>query len=371
MTTPVSAIVLAGGRSSRMGRDKASLPVGNTTLLDHVIGRIRPLVHDVIVAAAGAQQIDVPGVTVVRDARAGGGPLAAVAGALPAAAHDLVLVVAVDTPLIEPAIVGALLARAHGVDAVVPVVSEHPQPALAVYHRPALLRAAALTGTGAGFRDALDHMRVCWLDEDALRMVDPVLLSFLPCNTPEDFARAMAGGEPLQPAASSVDDRSMDPSSEAWYAVVERVVETLDVGPGVRVFDVTAGSGRFLKPLFDNGYLVGGLSASEPLRAAAIADMPGADIRPGAASTVDPADPWEVVLASDGFRHCASAGEARAMVARMVAKATHAVAILGVTEDAVNGVDRVALLRWFSEAGATAVQFDTAAGGTVDIFARV
>ncbi|MCC7125829.1 MAG: molybdenum cofactor guanylyltransferase [Acidobacteria bacterium] len=372
MTTSLSAVVLAGGQSSRMGRDKASLSFGDTSLLDHVIGRIRPRVHDVVVAAAAAQPVGVPDVTVVRDGLAGGGPLAAVAGALPAAAHDLVLVVAVDTPLIAPAIVGVLVAHAQGADAAVPVVNGHAQPACAVYRRPAFLRAVALSEAGAGFQEALRHMDVRWVDEAALRASDPELLSFLPCNTPEDYARAVAlGAKPLPTQAASVDDQAMNSSSEEWYAFVEHVVETLDVGPGVRVFDVTAGRGRFLKPLFDNGYRVGGLSASEEWRADAVADLPGADVRLGAASTVDPADPWDVVLASDGFRDCAGADDARAMVARMVAKATHAVAILGIREDAVSGVDRAALLRWFSEAGATAVQFDTAADGRFNTFARV
>ena len=73
---PISAIVLCGGRSSRMGQDKASLPFGDETLLDRVLRLVATVADDVVLAAAPAQPVPA-GVRVSRDATTGVGPLPA------------------------------------------------------------------------------------------------------------------------------------------------------------------------------------------------------------------------------------------------------------------------------------------------------
>lgn len=164
---------------------------------------------------------------------------------------------------------------------------------------------------------------------------------------------------------------------------IESVMEALDAGPGTSVFDVGCGAGDFLLPLSDNGYIVGGLDPSAELILQARQAMPDGEFVVGAASALSPAEPWDIVLSS-GFATLASLDEARGLLARMAAKATHAVAILCLPEVSadsppeVSGTlpafDRRWMLRALAEIGVTAVQFrqsPVAEPGRLDVFARV
>ena len=165
-----------------------------------------------------------------------------------------------------------------------------------------------------------------------------------------------------------------DDPEPAWREFVEHVVESLDVGPGTRVWDVGCGAGAFLYPLWENGYVVGGVDESETRIALARDAMPQGAFVAGQPAAVDPAEPWDVVIASRGFAVCADLDQARGLLARMAAKATHAVAILNVSEGGEAGVTptgRAGVLRMLAEIGVTAVQFETAAGGRFHAYAKV
>lgn len=168
-----------------------------------------------------------------------------------------------------------------------------------------------------------------------------------------------------------------------WLEYAESVVEALDVGPGTSVFDVGCGAGEFLQPLSDNGYAVGGIDPSAGLVARAREAMPDGDFVVGALASLSPADPWDVVISS-AFDALAGPDEARGVLSRMAAKATHAIAILNLPEvSGDQGVDRRAMpagfdrrwvLRALAEIGVTAVQFRQSPlgdPGRFDVFARV
>jgi len=152
----------------------------------------------------------------------------------------------------------------------------------------------------------------------------------------------------------------------AWRNFVEYVAETLDVGAGTRVFQVNCGGGSFLCPLWENGYVVGGLDRSpEQIRLAAEA-MPEGRFSLGEASALDPAEPWAVVAACGTFGSFPDLDYARGVLARMAAKATHAIAVLDVPDiDRTQGAplgglfyDRAWMFRMLAEIGATAVQIE-------------
>jgi trans-aconitate methyltransferase len=152
--------------------------------------------------------------------------------------------------------------------------------------------------------------------------------------------------------------------------LAERVAETLDIGPGTRVFEVDCGDGAFLFPFHQNGYIVGGIDGDAAMIAQAIAAMPDGLFTVSMASALDPAAPWDVVVCRSlsGLSAVASAKvEApdkdyiRGLVARMFAKATHAIALLGVPER-----QHQPLMHALAQAGAKAIQIDGD-----DLFARV
>jgi hypothetical protein len=142
--------------------------------------------------------------------------------------------------------------------------------------------------------------------------------------------------------------------------LAEHVAEVLDIGPGTRVFEVDCGSGEFLFPLHANGYIVGGIDGDPEAIKQAIAAMPDGLFQVGMPDALDPGIPWDVVVCRS-FAGKTNLDQIRGLVARMFAKATHAVALLEVPE-----AHHRPLMHALAEAGANAIQIEGA-----HIFARV
>jgi molybdopterin-guanine dinucleotide biosynthesis protein A len=179
-------IILAGGQSRRMGRDKAHLPTGAGTLLERIVERLSAVVDEVVVA--GGPSPSIPEVRWVPDARPSAGPLAGMAAGLAAVSFDLAWVVACDLPDVEPGVGELLFASAPEVDAVVPRLDSRPECLCAVYH--ASLAGRILTMLDAGDRRVtalLDGIRVRYVEAAELRRVDPDLRSFRNLNTPDEY----------------------------------------------------------------------------------------------------------------------------------------------------------------------------------------
>ena len=206
MTSAAAGVVLAGGRSSRMGSPKASLPWHGSTLLRRVVGLVARVVDGpvVVVGAPGQDLPPLPErVEVVEDPVEGRGPLQGIAVGLAAVGGraEAAFVCSTDLPLLHPAFVRRVLdGRAAAVaDVALPVVHGHRQPLAAAY-RPALAgRAAELIAAGRGKPAFLfDDAAVAVLDEAALladpvlRAADPLLRSVRNVNTPEDHAEVLA-----------------------------------------------------------------------------------------------------------------------------------------------------------------------------------
>jgi len=129
----VAGFVVAGGRSRRMGGDKALLPWGNTTLLDHAIARMRAVVPELLLLAGEATRYADRGLPVVADACPDGGPLSGLLGGLDHVPGGGGIFLAVDVPRVPEALLRHLLQSAGNHDAVVPVSPAGPEPLCAVY----------------------------------------------------------------------------------------------------------------------------------------------------------------------------------------------------------------------------------------------
>ncbi|MEO8679421.1 MAG: class I SAM-dependent methyltransferase [Vicinamibacterales bacterium] len=157
-------------------------------------------------------------------------------------------------------------------------------------------------------------------------------------------------------------------SDDAWLDFVERTVETLDIGPGTRVFEVGCGDGAFLLPLADNGYSVGGLDPSADLIRLVSQAIPSGRFLVGEAAALDPAEAWDVVLACGAFDAFPDLDYARGVLARMAAKATHAIAILDLPE---RTYDRGWMMRALAEIDVKAIQIeDQRVDGYLDAHSR-
>ena len=215
MRLPLTAAVLAGGRSLRMGIDKTLLAVDGEPLVSRVVRVVRSTCeHTLIITnrpdtlAEAGLPADVP---ILADEIAYQGPLGGLATAMAAAEDEWVLAVAADMPHLEPAVIRALWDVREGVDVVMPVGEKGPEPLLALYRVEACLPAArAALATGRRRIVALSAgLRVAELPLEALRAVDPDLRSLVNVNTPADLAdvrdeaearssRCAAAGTPSQ-----------------------------------------------------------------------------------------------------------------------------------------------------------------------------
>jgi FdhD protein len=202
-----------------MGTDKALLEVGGSGMLGRTAGLLRPLVDDLFVVADDASPYADLGLPARADVHHGCGAIGGIHAALAHAAHPLVLCVACDMPHLQPALVELLLASADAsADAVVPRVGGRFEPLLAVYGRGALpaLERAIVAGR-LRIMDALEGVRVRFLDEAALRGADAALRSFVNVNTPAELAAARAAAGPkAAPAAAGTHPRARLRAALQW-----------------------------------------------------------------------------------------------------------------------------------------------------------
>jgi molybdenum cofactor guanylyltransferase len=201
----IAGIVLAGGRSSRMGSPKAALEWHGSTLLRRVTGIVgRAVDGPVVVVRAPGQALPslAVDVEVVEDAREGRGPLQGLAAGLAALEGNAraAYVSSTDVPLVHPAFVRTVTAALdESVDVALPMVHGYPQPLAAAY-RVTLLPLVEELLVADRLRPAFlfERCRVRRLDEQALladrrlAVADPELLSVLNVNEPADIEAARA-----------------------------------------------------------------------------------------------------------------------------------------------------------------------------------
>ena len=198
---PLSAAVLAGGQSRRMGTDKALLPLrpGDPPLAQVVIDRVRAVADDVIVVASDRPAYAVFGVPVSPDRFPEAGTLGGIATALAATRHAHCLVVACDMPFLDIELLRWMAEHPRTYDVLVPRLPGESrqgggfvyQTLHAIYGKtclPAIERRLAV-----GQRQVIGffpEVNVEAVDEAAIRAIDPDLRSFFNANTPEAAAEA-------------------------------------------------------------------------------------------------------------------------------------------------------------------------------------
>ena len=192
MIADCTAIIMAGGDSSRMGTDKASLLFDGQTLLQSVIAAMQQLFPQVVVSVRQPRAgIDLPQVC---DEVPDGGPLAGLAACLGQITTPWAFMVACDMPFVVPEVVELLAGYRLKHQAVVPVVHGHPQPLAAFYAASCLapLR-ASLAAQQKGLRGILKQLDVRYVGEAEMLEADPHLRSFFDLDTPQDVEAAMNG----------------------------------------------------------------------------------------------------------------------------------------------------------------------------------
>lgn len=196
--TRVTGVVLAGGRSSRFGRDKALLELDGEPLLSRAARILSEVAAELLVMGPPERAALAPDARILPDERPGDGPLPALAAALRAMRGDRMIAVATDMPLLNIDLLRALLERSEGYDVIVPRVGGRTQQLHAVYTRACLPVIEAQLERGDLKIDRFfGDVRTLVIEEDEIARLDPRLLSFRNINTEEDWAEVqrLAGVE--------------------------------------------------------------------------------------------------------------------------------------------------------------------------------
>ena len=192
------AIVLCGGQSSRMGRDKATLPFGPESMLGRVVRLLCQIVSptNVVVVAAQEQQLPVLSeqVIITWDDRPCRGPLEGIAAGLRAmpAGVEAVYVTSCDVPLLVPGFVHCMFEHLKDQHVAVPYDGQYHHPMAAVY-RPQVLSSidSLLDDDMLRPRFLYDRVPTVEVPVEVLRTVDPNLLTLMNLNHPEDYQAAL------------------------------------------------------------------------------------------------------------------------------------------------------------------------------------
>jgi molybdopterin-guanine dinucleotide biosynthesis protein A len=199
LAAPVAAAIIAGGAATRLGGlPKSALLVGGRAIGERQLEVLRAIFPRVVVIANDPAPWEGLGVEVTPDVHRGAGPLAGVHAALVATAeHEGVVCVAGDMPFVAPALLELLRAYAPDADVVVPRIAGRPEPLLARWSRTCLPTIEARLAAGErAVHTMFEVVCATWLEEPALRVLDPALRSFMNVNTHEDLLRAQGeGGE--------------------------------------------------------------------------------------------------------------------------------------------------------------------------------
>ena len=185
---PSTGVILAGGKSTRFGSDKASALLLGRPLLQWVVDALSPACSELLIVAAQGQilpkiQSGVHTQTIT-DRYEALGPLAAMVAAFEHSAAEICFVAACDVPLLRPELVRHLLSLAGSYDVVCAKTGESLQPLTAVYRREACLPVfrKRLEARQLKVIDAYADIRVRYVAEDELQRFDPDLRSFLNGN---------------------------------------------------------------------------------------------------------------------------------------------------------------------------------------------
>ncbi len=150
-----SAVVLAGGDSRRMGRDKGLLPIAGKPMIAHIVDRLKCLFDEIVIGGGRPEDFKFLGLEIVPDRIAGQGPLMGIASALDRTKNDLNFVIACDIPDFELSVISRLAARAEGFDAVLPINGRGELEPVFAYYRKSVI-APALSILASGGRSILD-----------------------------------------------------------------------------------------------------------------------------------------------------------------------------------------------------------------------
>ncbi|MEK7808275.1 MAG: molybdenum cofactor guanylyltransferase [Chloroflexota bacterium] len=194
-----SIAILSGGKSSRMGTDKALLPIEGKTMIEHIIAQVKDIGDEVIVITNTPEGYKFLNLPIFTDVIPDKGALGGLYTAIDAASHPYTLILACDMPFVNRDLLRYMISLAPEADAVIPKIaapdgekkkSGMAEPLRAIYSKACLAPIRKCIDEDnlkmiAFFKD----VKLRWIDEEEIRKFDAELVTFMNANTPEEFER--------------------------------------------------------------------------------------------------------------------------------------------------------------------------------------
>ena len=194
--TPLSAIILAGGESIRMGQDKAWITTNGDSFISVAINKLRKIgIEDIFISGRIGVDYSLLGCPVLHDLEPGMGPLAGIERGLRACNSPLLLILAVDLPQMTSGLLKKLAKHSHKLSGVVPIVKNKLEPLVAIY--PKRCHAYAVESLLKGRHSVKQFVELC-LKENAIRtwmLPNSYARCFMNCNTPSDVEQNFVTGK--------------------------------------------------------------------------------------------------------------------------------------------------------------------------------
>ena len=198
---PVTGVILAGGKSRRMGENKALMQLGDDSLIGHVIHRMRLITDELLLITNSPTEYRHLGVSMHGDILPGTGALGGIYTGLTHASHDAVLCVACDSPFLELKLLTYLVSVLGEYDAVMPETFTYHddttqttlQTLCAAYSKRCLsIIELMLRESELRVHALQERAHIKCISPEIWQAFDPDGMSFFNINTPEDFERADA-----------------------------------------------------------------------------------------------------------------------------------------------------------------------------------
>ncbi len=184
----ISAAILAGGKSRRMGRNKALLHFRGKPLIARVYEALHPLFEEIFLVTDNPGLFDAVPCPKIPDRVSGKGPISGLDAALRHSRNPYVLVVGCDAPFLSSSLLERLAGETGGADLVIPFGPNGPEPLCAVYGKECLpLIEESLRKGDYSLMSLIGRLHRREVSREEVAAIDPGFLSFLNINTPEDF----------------------------------------------------------------------------------------------------------------------------------------------------------------------------------------
>jgi len=191
----ITSIVLAGGQSSRLGREKHTEMVAGKSLIGRTIANLSQLNTEILIVISARQSksslLSYSEAQIVVDIYPGKGSLGGIYTGLVHSSNFHNLAVACDMPFLNPNLLSYMIDISPDFDVVIPRIDEYEEPLHAVYTKKCLAPMKKLLQEGSlKITDFLELVKVRYVGNDEIERFDPEHLSFFNINTEADLEKA-------------------------------------------------------------------------------------------------------------------------------------------------------------------------------------